>query len=457
MRWIALGPLLFFCACRQPAPVVAPAPLAPVAAVKGAPIDGSGVDPSTEEEEKSDAEYVAPCVDGPERQAAYAAFDDLATRIRALDEGDDPKPLMADLGILLATECFRFAESAPNDGFELDSALALRTWWDAGGFDWVQHFLTQGEQRLVMVPPSPRRTLTKTVGKKHPLASLVCADHDGSCAKDTAGWERRAERAFELRARASSNPADTCEKEALQEKGKNDRFVAYRQCLDRTAPRRSAFRLGHFKAPIDGWLVLASNRRCGEVRAYDLVTGSAYFLTDRCGRSTTIATMDVRVGRVSVTALREAAWMMLVAPTAEKDIRVESLRYDVPEAIPIVEPRSMGRSGWAHCGGCGVAGARQWSWMRERGGVWKGQVSGVIHPNMPCDDAEDHAAELLEIADDSFEEGCAPKAPPNVSWSDPGEAIENRSPASFDDPDRAPLRAALASARATSLPCARKP
>jgi hypothetical protein len=465
MRWIALAPvalLLLLCACQKPALVAAPPPVAPVSGVKAAPIDGTAKDTTSEEEEApaDDDAYVGPCVDGPERQAARAAWGDLGTRIGSLDDAADPKPLTDELTNLLTTECFRLSGQAPHDALSFDSAIALRTWWNDGGSDWTESFLAQGEQRVLVVPPSPRRTATKQIGKKHPLASLVCADSDASCAQDTTGWSRRATRALELRAIGQhgswAKNAETCEKDALGEKAVNKRFLGWESCMDEATLRRTALPLGRIKAPVDGWIVVEGARRCGDLRAYDLASGATYIVNDRCGRA---GSPTVKVGRVPVSALREAAWMILVAPLADKSVRVESSRYEVPKLIPIVQPASFGFSITTHCGGCGVSGARQWSWMRDRGGALKGQASGVIHPTAPCDDAEDHAAELLAIVDDSFEEGCAPAAPPaKIAWSDPGGALGERGPpASFDDPDHATLRTALASARPQSLPCAKRP
>lgn len=415
------------------------------------PIDGTAETDDEVVQAQSD-DYVGPCEDGPERRAARAAFDDLSTRIGSLGDTDDPKLLTGELTQLLETQCFRL--SSMHETLAFDSAISLRTWWETGGADWTEHFLLQAEQRVVMVPPTPRKTATKEIGKKHPLASLVCADDDAACAKDTVGWSRRAARAFELRATRPDRTAEICEKEALAEKGANERFVPFRSCLDDATPRRTALPLGRFKSASDGWLVITANRRCGDLRAYDLASGAAFVVSDRCGRATT---PTVKAGRVSVAALREAMWMMLVAPMAESGVRLEVARYDVPKSIPIVQPERVGWAISTHCGGCGVSGARQWSWMRDQSGTWKGRVSGVIHPNMPCDDAEDHAAELLAIADDTFEEGCAPASPPAFSWGEPGPAIKS-SPAAFDDPDKAAMRTALSSARSiTAVPCAKKP
>ncbi len=435
-----VAPLLLFLSIGCAPIAAAPPREAAVTTVTGeSPEIQPSADPADAEETNDEAErdLVKPCADGPERQAAQAAYDALDTRIGALADADDPKPLAKELDALLATECFRLSANDPHDALVFDSGASLRTWWEAGGSDWVSHYLALDDRRVVLVPPTPRKTLAALVGAKHPLASLVCAD--ASCGKETTGFARRAERALELRMGARSwKETEQCEKEALEEKDESLRYSAFRGCLDGATPRRTAMPLGRTKAPSSGWLVVQTSRRCAELRAYDLATGAAFVAKDGCSGKAFAA------GRVPVALLREAAWMMLFGPTAERRVRTTWTSYDVPTSIEIEEPALHGSSIGIGCSCCGVRTSRAWSWMRERGGRWRGQVSGILRVGSSCDDAEDHAGELLQIVDDAFEEGCSPAAPPaSIAWNEPGEAVGGRATASFDDPQYQVLRDAL--------------
>ncbi len=119
--------------------------------------------------------------------------------------------------------------------------------------------------------------------------------------------------------------------------------------------------------------------------------------------------------------------------------------FDVPQEIVIARPadRGAGLSGWATCGGGGIP--RPWWWIREKNGALVGQLSGTLRWPEPCDDAEDHGAELLGVAEAGFEIGCTPaSAPANVTWSAPGIVPGGGNSPRLDDPDLAPLRRAFA-------------
>jgi hypothetical protein len=126
----------------------------------------------------------------------------------------------------------------------------------------------------------------------------------------------------------------------------------------------------------------------------------------------------------------------------------------VPKEIVIERPLGGG-SGGIGLSGCGTSSLlRRWSWMRDKGGTLEGQASGIVRSS-GCDEVEEHAAELLAIADDSFEEGCSPKksAPAAIAWTKPGPGIETEAPATFDDPAEEPFHVALRAAKATTSTC----
>jgi hypothetical protein len=158
-----------------------------------------------------------------------------------------------------------------------------------------------------------------------------------------------------------------------------------------------------------------------------------------------------------VAAVREAAWMLAFADLVDHDVRTEGERYDVPDDIAIERPLGSGRSYSIRCG-CGwSSGATHWSWMRDKGGRLEGQVSGAYRKPRGASSAEAHALELLDVAEDGFEEGCAPKGPPaRVAWDVPGAAVGGGSAATLDEGSLEPVRNALALAR-PSARCARNP
>ncbi|MBX3187028.1 MAG: hypothetical protein KF819_08440 [Labilithrix sp.] len=447
-------------ACQTPA---APArSIAAVTCVTGAPAQIAPVALPPEALSTDDDDVIRPCLPGtPEHTAARSAFEALSARIDDLAGDGDPKPVKAELEALLETPCFRLSAGDPHDGLPLSSAMSLKAWWNDGGRGWVEHYLELARARQVVVPPTPRRALTSMGTAKHALAPLLCPPGEaGACGRETTGWALRADRALDRRARAlfAETREASCAREAATAEPK-DRYDGYRACLEGVAPRRAALPLGRFKAPKDGWLVIAgpqSRRGCEEIRAYDLVTGAAWTVS-RCNASSHALAAGVTTtsGRLDVAPLREAAWMIMLSSLAETRVRTRSESYEVPKEIPIQRPLLSVR-GFGSSGGCGFGGhLRAWSWMRERGGSVSGQVSGVLRWPSGCDDAEDHAAELLEIAEGAIEPGCAPAAPPPIAWTSPGPGVESAPPALFDDPAPAPLRTALASVTAGRRLCAK--
>ena len=92
--------------------------------------------------------------------------------------------------------------------------------------------------------------------------------------------------------------------------------------------------------------------------------------------------------------------------------------------------------------------------MRPKNGVLVGQASGIIRASSAVD-AEGDGAELLEIAEDGFEQGCSSptRAPSGIAWSEPGPMPGQRGRISaFDDPAADTVRRELA--RFISAPAA---
>jgi hypothetical protein len=470
----ALSLLLLFStlvACRAipggpSAPVVAPIHDVRARPIETAPEPRETGDPE-ETLEEDDESMLTPCTEGPTRRAAADAARQLDQKISALADAADPKALTEELHALLETPCFKLSAGDPIDGLVFSSALSLKSWWSDGGESWAGHYLELGDQRRIVVPPTPRGALVldkKTA--KLPLAPLLCpasAASDssaGACGRETLGWARRADRALAMRAQVAQaswnkKSEESCADEAKKEEP-SERYSTYRTCVDDLAVRRSALPLGRFKAPTDGWLVLESGRGgCGELRAYDLASGAAVVI-DGCaaGSSRRGGAMTTKTGRVSIASLREAAWMLFMWPTAERRVRTETSTFEVPKDIVIERKDGMGFGSLGSIG-CGTSSSmRRWSWMRGgASGALTGQISGILRPSS-CDDVEDHAAELMSIADDSFEEGCSPKGPPAaIAWTKPGPAASGGEGAQFDDPQGDPLRDALVKAKAKTAAC----
>ena len=408
----------------------------------------------------------------PGWEAASKAVDALAAHVSNLADDGDPKAVKAELDALLATDCFALAAADLEDASVFDSAVSLKAWWDDGGDAWVRHYLALDESRQSLVPPTRRRALTTASpkAKGHPLAPLLCPPADArstdaiGCAHETVGWVKRADASLIRRAAhgllgTSPRTPEGCIAEALsKEVSAEDRYARYRACIDTVTLHRDALPLGRFKAPTDGWFVTAAGRRtsCTELRAYDLATGTAYRVSDCSGRRrAATAGPSTEIGRVPLPLLREAVWMILLSQVSEHQVVTEGRSFQVPEEIAIGRPARSGGHGSSVGFGCGSSAPRSWSWMRDKGGALVGQASGIIQAPTGCDDADGHAAELLEVAEDGFEAGCAPAgAPSRLPWSAPGPAVEHDHAALLDEAFLEPARAELAKVAATRrVPC----
>lgn len=340
---------------------------------------------------------------------------------------------------LLATPCWALA-AGENEDVTFDSALSLKSWWDAGGSSWVSHYLTLGapghhpnNPNWSMVAPTPRKTLTRESAKDSPLASILCSARDASCGLETRGWLTRARQAFEAHAREKRRePRPSDPRAVCTERAKNapagDGYDTWRRCLDDTAERSDALPLGRFRAPTDGWLVLRGRRGhyalCDEVRAYDLATGSA-FVSGTCGGlvlrdggsvdgQKTDATRKLRseVGRLPLENLREAALLTLLAPHVQHDVLAEGFGWALPDDLPIQSSTDGVFGGLALSGGFSsgqtIVG---WAWVRSGRAVASGEL---VWPENYNDAASDHAVKLLQIAEAAFAPSeCVPAAPPS--------------------------------------------
>lgn len=416
----------------------APAERAPAAAPLKVGAVGPGklplAEPSVEADDASDA-WIEPCAAGtPEHAAASKALADVTRAIDALSPSGDPRPVLATLARVAASPCFAIASLTPPPA-EVDSGLALKTYWRSGGEAALEARLAWAApwaDRTYWLPPSPRRTLTRESAASHPLAPLLCPAAPGACGAETSGWMLRAEHAFELAADATrarhldmspaAKPPDTHETcvAAATRAPRDHAFEEFEECMDRTRRTRDAFPLGSFRAPKDGWLVLRGRRGhhswCNELRAYDLATGSAY-VAATCGAMFGMPPPPPRLekGRLPVDALREAALMIFLAGTAEHDVLVSGTGHHIPKELDVRVRKERGVGiGLGHVGMSSGRTTLAYQWIRGGKSVANGRV------DWPDADraADDHATRLLAIAEAGLVKGCAPAALPGpIPWA----------------------------------------
>jgi hypothetical protein len=388
----------------------------------------------------------------PESSAAHAAAEtqlaQLDQRIDALGDADSPAAAIRGLHDLLKTECFLPAVEALRLP-EPDTALSLKEWWTTGGGrNWLASFLDaplmgRAEHLLphVVVPADARTTLDLDSHRSHPLRPLLCGLRDVACGADTSGWSMRADAAFEAarladsKGRVTRRDDDESDADAVaracagqissSEAGRG--YGLWRACIEKARPRRVALPLGRFKAPRTGWVIITGRRGhysfCHTARAYDLATGAAY-IHDTCANlalkvgghvdaEATNAALVARIetGTLPVDNLREAVWMMLLRGQAEKrQLRPEYYPIPaglIPQATVPTDQDEVGTGGfWMHTGQTSLT----WRWVRPGSPA---MVGTVTWPNS-YDAAENHAASLLDIAEQGLVRRCLDERVPDA-------------------------------------------
>ena len=438
--------LLLVAGCaRHGASVAAPHVVTPAAVVAPPPV--VTLEP---EEEADETEWVTPCpVDSPEHKAARAALTSLSNDIDALPLTGDPAPLAKRLTDLVAETCFVGVSSAHElaQGTEFKSALSLKTFWHDGGHSALDSRLAwadpDAKNHWYWLGPSIRTALTTdNAPKTHPLYPLLCPgtigngpSAPGSCGIETSGWALRARSAFHagaLAGRFSSLQSHddehapkshaTCSKAAKS--SKPDRaFLVFSDCMLDTPVKEDALPLGTFRAPTSGWLLIRGRRGhygwCNELRAYDLATGSAY-IASLCGgmfvTSNTPPTIKVERGHLPVDALREAAWMMFLAPVTDHHVIPSGEGRAIPPELTLRIPTNRGFS--LSIGGFGWSSGRTtlvYQWLRQGKSAATGTVAWP-DADRPVDS---HATELLAVAEHGYVRSCTGVAPlpASLPWS----------------------------------------
>lgn len=409
LRWLLAA--LVAGACGAPVRPVAP-PRAPTVvrppAVRAATRGGSG--------------WLRPCAYGSaDAKAGLAALEVLAGEIDALAVDADARPLAAKIRWLVDEgECFQFLKYEERD-LDFEIGASLKEWWAYGGAHWMSHALrfdAPDDVRRMWIPPTARRTLSRESAPRHRLAStILCSLRDRDCGAETRAWQRRAATFFELfdgQSGFRGGSSGTCE-ETANARPERERYQAWHACVT-AGDATTVLPLGGFRSPREGWLVVRGIRGhyayCDEVRAYDLATGAAYIVRD-CGGMHVEEREAIAadrydgglVGRVPVDALREAAWMILLADEVQHRVRIGGSSQVVPEGIdivlPAVKPADFTDSVTTSSGQTTLA----WSW--SLGGVTV-DAGELTWPRDYNDAAREHAVRLLEIAELGFVAGCAP-------------------------------------------------
>jgi hypothetical protein len=211
------------------------------------------------------------------------------------------------------------------------------------------------------------------------------------------------------------------------------------ECLSEHRLRGWALPLGRVREPERGWLVIRGRRGhyefCDQLGVYDVETGAAYVAKScsglhlRPGGEVNFEATDasrkaaVEVGRVKVENLREAVWMMLLAPVAQEAF-LSADYFPLPQGMiptppdPDASRRIAGSFGWN-------SGQTQlgWSWLTSDGQTL---ASGTLRWPSSYSAPEAHAADLLRIAELGLISECPPARLPVFAPSAPQSGVSAR-------------------------------
>lgn len=361
----------------------------------------------------------------------------------------------------------------------VDSVPSLKLWLDRGGDMWLESLLELprfGDTAHVIVPPDAPRTLRP--GNANHDAALdvyLCAAGEATCGPGTRGWVLRADAALERHRLAEARDATrddvsrpgrsaeavsadcvraaTTEPDALH-------YEAWRACIENYRDLRPLVPVAEFRAPATGWLVVTGRRGhydfCDTVRAFNLEDGTT-LMDDSCSGLVIQAGGDVnfdatnrrrvatmRMGRVPVDALREAAWMLLF-----RHQFVEG--QHAADAVPL--PEGFARQ-WdrAHppwnfplTGGGATFSTAQTSltWVLTAPG--RPPIAGNVTWPSSFNGADSHAAELLQVAEAGLAEACVTDRAPAFRKAD-AVLVESYVDLEEMEADLAPAKARWSSA-----------
>lgn len=443
-----------------------------------------------------------PCRPGsPMHQQASAALEELRARLDPRKAPPPPPPspgrtpevielaeLNQSLRALFSNHCFVFAEHENPRGVTAPSVAAFRAWWFAGGHSWLRSYLSLGDpaspdrQNIVLAPSMPQLPRLGSDEKQIPQ-EMLC-EPATSCGPIVAGWLARAEAALRYHAvdngRAAPSHAvtkdpknpkaakDPCLAE-LSRPRPSERYMAWRRCVDQQDEPEYSLPFGSFRPLVRGWLIVRGRRghyqSCDEVRAYDLATGAAFVARDCGGLGLrgngpvdAAATHQGRVpsaeiGRLPLDALREAAWMLALAPQVEARHR-HSRIVPLPKGLrPIwrVPTTLTGQGGGAW--GSSAQTVLQWA-IVDPGDAGRTVARGRLTWPGSSEPGEHHAAQLLDVAERSLLPGCPPAALPASLPLDLGQPAASPAGAKPEQPKGAQSELSARLRQAAAVPAA---
>jgi hypothetical protein len=384
-----------------------------------------------------------PCAqDSPELVDATHRLHALDRQIRNLKPGDNHTAANEALIALSGHRCMLLSRIAP-DQLRAEAAPALINFWDNGGKYWIESHLELATKRSISRPPAMRKVVATETRPGHPVVSMLCPLGDQACGEETNGWWRRAETFFRLKAApiprarridpanpdmtppwqaAPSLTEEDCRKDVITAPDA-ERFSFWDRCVDGIRKAGFLMPLGRLKAPTSGWLVVRGRRGhygyCDEVRMYSLATGDAY-ISSSCshlmqliaGNGVPDRKRQVARGSVLVDNIREVAWMLLQQRETIDDF-VNGDNFTIPAGIdpvkgsenPFLSVRPT-RLQMVSSDQTTLA----WALTDAAG---KNLDSGkVTFPSDYLGGPNDHALELLQIAEAGFSAGCPREKPP---------------------------------------------
>lgn len=394
-----------------------------------------------------DARSIERCAsDSPDLDAARAALTALDSAVVHAPRNGNGSSLRTQFVALLGLRCFAPAVEAALP--VVRSVRSFEEWWTRSGRSWLEQYLSPfpernaGDPRRQVILPAAERTLLSQsdLPRNHPLAPLLCSVSDATCGSGTSAFLVRAEQSFAAFHVASEHEHEAmrtpderamrdwhqrntlCARDARRAPARS-RYQTWYLCIQSHQQTADLFPIDRIRVPESGWIVMTGRRGhyhfCDETRAYDLATGAAYIAKSCSGLAlesdgsvNAQATNDAReesvvTGRLPLFALRELAWMMLLADTVSPNAPTGDVAI-LPDNIEPVLPASgelFGTLSGMFVGHSSAQTTVQWSWIvddRVR------KTSEFTYPNSLNSAAENHIDELLAVAEAAFEPGCVP-------------------------------------------------